>query len=99
MVEHNDGYDFESSDSCTKCDFLELENIIENLSEEEKFLLKVKTIEREFIMGLIKLRKEKGLTQAVSTLENNERNPTLYNLVRYLLGIGIDINNLLNKEK
>lgn len=85
----------------------ELQFIFENeLSEESKLLVRAKKIEREFTKNLIQLRKEKGLTQkdiaektgltqqAVSKLEQCNRKPTLPNLIRYLLGLDIDINEL-----
>lgn len=109
LVDNNNEYDFKKSEVCTEFDFNKLKNIIENeLSEEDKLLFKIKRIERDFVKNLIALRKEKGLTQvdiakrtgltqqAVSTLEKCDRKPTLPNLIRYLLGLDIDINKIFN---
>ena len=58
-------------------------------------------------MGLVRLRKEQKLTQkelakrtgltqqVISNVEKMDRKPTLPNLIRYLLGLGININDLL----
>lgn len=101
-------YDFKNSGACTKGNADELQNIIGNLNEEEMLLFKIKTIELEFAKNLIRLRKEKGFTQsdmakrtgltqqAISTLEKCDRKPTLPNLIRYLLGLDIDINRIFN---
>lgn len=107
--EKNNKYDFKGSEACTIVSLDETQNIIQNeLTEEEKLLFKVRSIEREFAQHLIKLRKENGLTQAdmakrtgltqqaISTLEKCDRKPTLPNLIRYLLGLDIDINKIFN---
>lgn len=80
----------------------------ENLDEEEQLLFRVKQIEREFISGLVILRKKQKITQkelakktgltqqVISNIEKMDRKPTLTNLIRYLLGLGINITDLLN---
>ena len=81
---------------------------VESLSNEEKILLEAKEIEREFIIKLINVRKEKGITQkelakktgltqqVISTIEQCGRRPTLTNLIRYLIGLDLDINKIFN---
>lgn len=88
-------------------DIRELEEDINNFDECESKLFEAKQIEREFIMGLVRLRKEQKLTQkelakrtgltqqVISNVEKMDRKPTLPNLIRYLLGLGININDLL----
>ncbi len=88
-------------------DIKELEEDINNFDEYESKLFEAKQIEREFIMGLIRLRKEQKITQkelakrtgltqqVISNVEKMDRKPTLPNLIRYLLGLGININDLL----
>lgn len=67
-----------------------------------------KQIERNFIENLVKERKSKGISQtelakksgltqqAISSIEKYSRKPTLPNLIKYLFGLGIDINNLFS---
>ena len=81
---------------------------VESLSNEEKILLEAKEIERAFIIKLISVRKEKGITQkelakktgltqqVISTIEQCGRRPTLTNLIRYLMGLDLDINKIFN---
>ena len=88
-------------------DIKELEEDINNFDEYESKLFEAKQIEREFIMGLIRLRKEQKITQkelakrtgltqqVIPNVEKMDRKPTLPNLIRYLLGLGININDLL----
>lgn len=107
-VDNENKYDFNNSGACTKGNANELQNIMGNLNEEERLILKIKTTELEFAKNLIRLRKEKGFTQAdmakrtgltqqaISTLEKCDRKPTLPNLIRYLLGLDIDINKIFN---
>lgn len=64
-------------------------------------------IEQQFINNLIKIRKAKdisqreladitGLTQqAISSFYWRDRVPTLTNLIKYLKGLNIDINDML----
>ena len=78
-------------------DIESLMSAVESLSNEEKILLEAKEIEREFIIKLINVRKEKGITQkelakktgltqqVISTIEQCGRRPTLTNLIRYLI--------------
>lgn len=87
----------------------EIVNIIENFDQEEKILYKEKSVEMRFIKNLILERKKRGLSQrelayksgltqqAISSLEKCDRKPTLTNLIKYLLGLGIDINILFDK--
>jgi len=101
-------FDFKNSKECEEFNFKELTTVIDNFDDEEKLLLKIQRTEIEFAKNLIKLRKEKGLTQvemakrtgltqqAVSTLEKCDRKPTLPNLIKYLIGLDLDINKLFN---
>lgn len=87
----------------------EIVNLIENFDQEEKILYREKSIEMRFIKNLVLERKKKGLSQrelayksgltqqAISSLEKCDRKPTLTNLIKYLLGLGIDINILFEK--
>ena len=89
-------------------DIESLMSAVESLSNEEKILLEAKEIEREFIIKLINVRKEKGITQkelakktgltqqVISTIEQCGRRPTLTNLIRYLIGLDLDINKIFN---
>ena len=89
-------------------DIESLMSAVESLSNEEKILLEAKEIEREFIIKLINVRKEKGITQkelakktgltqqVISTIEQCGRRPTLTNLIRYLIGLDVDINKIFN---
>lgn len=89
-------------------DIESLMSAAESLSNEEKILLEAKEIEREFIIKLINVRKEKGITQkelakktgltqqVISTIEQCGRRPTLTNLIRYLIGLDLDINKIFN---
>lgn len=66
----------------------------------------LKDIEKKFMANLIAKRNsaalsqrdlaaKTGLTQqAISSMERLDRNPTLFNVIRYLSGLGIDINDL-----
>ena len=89
-------------------DIESLMSAVESLSNEEKILLEAKEIEREFIIKLINVRKEKGITQkelakktgltqqVISKIEQCRRRPTLTNLIRYLIGLDLDINKIFN---
>ena len=89
-------------------DIESLMSAVESLSNEEKILLEAKEIERAFIIKLISVRKEKGITQkelakktgltqqVISTIEQCGRRPTLTNLIRYLIGLDLDINKIFN---
>lgn len=89
----------------------ELDDILNNeLNEKGRLLVRAKRIEREFAQTLIEIRKDKGLTQsdiakktgltqqAVSKLEQCNRMPTLPNLIRYLLGLDIDLNEVFRQH-
>lgn len=64
-------------------------------------------IEKQFIDNLVKIRKAKGLSQrelasitgltqqSISSIERKDRVPTLTNLIKYLKGLNIDINDML----
>lgn len=66
----------------------------------------IKNIEKRFMANLIAKRNSKSLSQrdlakktgltqqAISSMERLDRNPTLFNIIRYLSGLGIDINDL-----
>ena len=72
----------------------------------EKFNQKAERLQEEFLENCKKYRKNKQLTQTdlakrigviqqnISHLECGGRNVTLSNLIKYLLGLGIDINDL-----
>lgn len=101
-------FDLKNNKECEELNFGKLASVIDNFDDEEKLLLKIQRTEIEFAKNLIKLRKEKGLTQvdmakrtgltqqAISTLEKCDRKPTLPNLIKYLIGLDIDINKLFN---
>ena len=89
-------------------DIESLMSAVDSLSNEEKILLEAKEIEREFIIKLISVRRDKGITQkelakktgltqqVISTIEQCGRRPTLTNLIRYLMGLDLDINKIFN---
>ena len=91
-----------------KISFEEFLNTIEEFTEEEKFLLEVKRIERQFIRNLAQTRKNQGLTQKqladmtgmsqqlISDIEKSGRKPTLPNIIKYLLGLNINLNELFS---
>ena len=58
-------------------DIESLMSAVESLSNEEKILLEAKEIEREFIIKLINVRKEKGITQK-ELAKKNRINATGY---------------------
>lgn len=101
-------FDFKNSNECEELNFGELASVIDNFDDEENLLLRIQRMEIEFAKNLIKLRKGKGLTQvdmakktgltqqAISALEKCDRKPTLPNLIKYLIGLDIDINRLFN---
>ncbi len=69
-------------------------------------ILYEKEVEMKFVKNLVKERIKLGLTQkelafrtgltqqAISSLEKCDRKPTLTNLIKYLIGLGIDINKI-----
>lgn len=85
-----------------------LESEIQDLDFKGKRTYEAKQVERRFIIGLIELRKKSGITQVelakktgltqqvISNIEKMDRRPTLTNLIKYLLGLGIDINDLIS---
>lgn len=87
----------------------QIDAMINNFDENEKKILKVKTIEMKFIKNLVKERQKRGLSQSelayrtgltqqvISSFEKCDRKPTLPNLIKYLNGLGIDINDLFEK--
>ena len=89
-------------------DLEELKFEIESLDSKEEMLFEAKKIEREFISNLVNLRKSQGLTQTqlaektgltqqvISNIEKMDRKPTLTNIIRYVLGLGVNINNLIS---
>lgn len=91
---------------------IKLDDILEKIDEfdcEEEKLFKQKEVEYTFIENLVKARKERGLTQkelaertglnqqVISSFEKYDRKPTLPNIIKYLLGLGIDINDIFKK--
>lgn len=100
--------EFSSCNTCHEVNWDELAAILKGmeLNDIDKISCESKKIERIFIKNLIDLRHEKGLTQqelatktgltqqAISSLEKCGRKPTLTNLIKYLLGLDININNL-----
>ncbi|EHK2407884.1 helix-turn-helix transcriptional regulator [Clostridium perfringens] len=86
----------------------ELMNLIESLDEDNKRKFEVEDIEMNFIKNLVKRRKSLGLSQrdlayktgltqqVICSFEKCDRKPTLTNLIKYLLGIGININKLFD---
>lgn len=81
---------------------------IQDLDVKGQKTYEAKQVERRFILGLIELRKKSGITQVelarktgltqqvISNIEKMDRRPTLTNLIKYLLGLGIDINDLIS---
>lgn len=73
-----------------------------------KNLLEERDLEEKFIKNLITERKKKGLSQrdlayktgltqqVISSFESGSRRPTLLNLIKYLMGLGIDINKIFD---
>lgn len=84
----------------------DVNDIISRFDDEEKNLFDLKTLELNFIKNLVNERKKKGLSQselasrvgltqqAISSLEKYDRKPTLPNLIKYLYGLDININDL-----
>lgn len=84
----------------------ELNKIVNNLSNEEKFDFICKEEEIKFIKNLVTYRKNKGISQrelakitgltqqAICSLEKLDRKPTLLNLIKYLKGLGLNINKI-----
>lgn len=86
----------------------ELDSILNGFTEEQKLICRQEEVQMTFIRNLIRVRKEKGISQqklaeltgltqqVVSSFEQCDRKPTLPNLIKYLLGIGIDINKVFD---
>ena len=86
----------------------ELDLVFNEFTPEQKRICREEEIQMTFIKNLIKARKDKGLSQqnladitgltqqVISAFEQCDRKPTLPNLIKYLLGIGIDINKLFD---
>lgn len=82
--------------------------ITDSFDAEEKRLYEQRKIEHKFIRNLVNERKKRGITQkelaaksglsqqAISMLEHYDRKPTLPNLIKYLTGLGIDINSIFD---
>lgn len=95
-----------TSNVCIPLDMNELNMEINQLDEESKFLFNSYEIETKFINNLINRRKDMGLTQAelakktgltqqvISNIEKCGRKPTLINLIRYTMGLELDINDI-----
>lgn len=100
--------DFNKSNFCHPLDVSVVEEMISGLDGEDKLLFEAEKSERIFIKNLVIARKELGLTQSelakktgltqqvISNIEKCGRKPTLTNLIRYLLGLGLDINSIFN---
>lgn len=85
---------------------LALQYIFTDNKQEEKVRNRVNNLNNRFIKNLTNKRKEKGLSQyklgeicgltqqEISAIEKGDRHPTLGTLIKYLLGLGIDINKL-----
>ncbi|MFR2529631.1 MAG: helix-turn-helix transcriptional regulator [Clostridium paraputrificum] len=98
--------DLKISQFCTPLDLTELEMEIKSLDEESKFFFDSYEIETKFINNLINRRKDMGLTQTelakktgltqqvISNIEKCGRRPTLINLIRYTMGLDLDINDI-----
>ncbi|EJT5915413.1 helix-turn-helix transcriptional regulator (plasmid) [Clostridium perfringens] len=86
----------------------DLYKLRDELDPYQKKSYEAKEIELKFIKRLIDTRKSNGLSQkelaertgltqqAISSIEKCDRKPTLLNLIKYLLGLGIDINSIFN---
>nr|WP_312291971.1 helix-turn-helix transcriptional regulator [Clostridium chromiireducens] len=86
----------------------ELNLIIGNFDDKRKKVCREEETQITFIKNLIEQRKKKGLSQqelanitglsqqVISAFEQCDRKPTLPNLIKYLLGLGIDINKLFS---
>lgn len=84
----------------------DLQQMIDNLNNKERFDCKCKEAEMNFIKNLVQFRKDKGISQrdlanltgltqqAICSLEKLDRKPTLLNLIKYLSGLGLDINKI-----
>jgi len=87
--------------------FLE-QNILNN--EFAKFLYEVEDMEFQLIKNLVKERKKRSITQkeiaektglsqqAISRIEKYGNKPTLTIYLKYMCAIGININNLFERE-
>lgn len=83
--------------------------LFDSFDHQQKLLIEATRIEKEFIKSLVDSRKKQGITQkelsektgltqqVVSSIETCGRRPTLINLIRYLLGINININKIFEK--
>lgn len=77
-------------------------------SEENKFLIECEQIELRLIKNLIELRTSKQITQeelsrrsglaqqAISRIETYGNKPNLKNLIKYLLALNVDINDIFS---
>lgn len=87
----------------------DLDSIFKEFTEDQKKICKEEEILIRFRRNLVDLRKYKKVTQeelskrtglvqqTISKLETGERKSSLLNLIKYLYGLGIDI-NILFKE-
>lgn len=85
---------------------VDFEKNIEEMSKEERFLYEVEGVRLELIKNCIKKREELGLSQEdvakkaglsqqqISRLETYGCEPNTQTFVKYLYGLGIDINKL-----
>lgn len=62
-----------------------------------KFIKKLIATRKSNELSQKELAERTGLTQqAISSIEKLDRKPTLLNLIKYLLGLDIDINSIFN---
>ncbi|CEP46417.1 XRE family transcriptional regulator [[Clostridium] sordellii] len=97
-----------NSEVCEPLDLDRLDMEIESFDEESKFFFESYEIEFKFISNLTNRRKEMGLTQkelarktgltqqVISNIEKCGRRPTLINLIRYTMGLGLDLNRIFD---
>ena len=95
-----------NTEACVPLDLSQLDRKIESLDEEGRFFFESYEIEMKFINNLRNKRKEMGLTQkelaiktgltqqVISNIEKCGRRPTLINLIRYTMGLGLDLNSI-----
>lgn len=65
---------------------------------EKRFVNNLKNRRKELNMTQEELAKKTGLSQQViSDIENHERKPTLINVIRFLRGLELDINDIFKQ--
>ncbi|EGT3944779.1 TPA: helix-turn-helix transcriptional regulator [Clostridioides difficile] len=88
-----------------------LSTLLDSFDYQERMLVNAIHVEKDFIQNLVNFRKKQNITQkeiaektgltqqAISGIETGGRKPTLINLIRYLQGIGININDLFIENR